>query len=638
MCVTGMSGDLENILRECLTIDVRRLGSILDSCEGIENDGTWHSAALQLLSPSIHHIGTVYTEMSVERFRARAMELSSWTGAEKDIQECFGWLKSEDPCGPVLAILRITTILEHSLGNVLFARGIQVPFLLKDILTAPQLHEAFGPELMTLLQVIVGPPQSLNLRNVVWHGFVRPEEVDGRYAYLLICIVLSLGEQMMQRGGVGGKGIQCRKRFSLERYVTLLDDFHDVEFIRDQFLSILESSSLVLPGRMAYWQTCIDLLNKGMYAECLTLALTQLECVLRVLYTNVNDCSHRLLTAEMSVLYTTMDEIFAKEMESGSPNALRAALGDSHFEMFLDIFSYLEGPRLRDKVSHGEVDLRTVSQGLVHHILHLTALTCSSERLMVADIQSDYEAVLRKVSKRYRAHFHPTQLLWKKVQEAINKLHCLGTNQATCEGIATSKEAGERDTCMRLLGEKWNVKLTGSWNSSLLADLDLLRMCVVKSAPATVFRPRKELTVVTLLRRICGETCITLDQLNDTLASRTENWNSRGLRSRQRENFKRLLESVPVLYNGISLTLWLTFCCISRVNDTELLEQSQLDKLLRILKAMVKFVENLHSQTSPSQNRWDESCKLCKDCTTSLLRHLNNDSTTLYASLSVHVS
>ncbi|KAL3175486.1 hypothetical protein MRX96_040236 [Rhipicephalus microplus] len=76
------------------------------------------------------------------------------------------------------------------------------------------------------------------------------------------------------------------------------------------------------------------------------------------------------------------------------------------------------------------------------------------------------------------------------------------------------------------------------------------------------------------------------------------------------------------------------FCCIVRVNDTELLDETQLDRLLRLLKAQMKFVENLHSQTSPTQNRWDESCKLCKDCVGMLLRHLNRDSTTLYSSMS----
>ncbi|XP_075727248.1 endoplasmic reticulum membrane-associated RNA degradation protein isoform X2 [Rhipicephalus microplus] len=572
--------------------------------------------------------------LSKEEFRDKAVRFSLWTDSEKEVQDCFAWLQCNDPCGPVLAVLRITAILERSLGNVLFEKGVKVPFLLKDILNAPQLHEAFGPELMTLLQVIVGPPQSLNLRNVTWHGFVRPEEVDSRYAYLLICIVFSIGEQILQRHSVDDVNKQRRKYFSLDKYASKLNDFRGVNFNPDEFLSILDSSSLVLPGRMTYWKACMELLSKSLYAQCLTLALPQLECMLRVLYTEVNDCSHRLLTAEMTKLYTTMDEVLAKEMESGSTNAVREALGDANFEMFLDIFSYLEGPRLRDKVSHGEVDLKTVSQNLVHHVLHLTALTCSTEQLSGGDMESGYAKALRKASQSYRAHFHPTQLLWKQIQKATTKLHHLGTYRQSSEAVNINWNADEIDTCMRLLGTKWNVQLPRRWSSSLLADMELLRLSVVNTVPKTVFRPRKELTVVTLLRRICDEICVTLDQLNRTLALRTKVFNMRVLRSRQRENFTRLLNSVPKLYDGISLTLWIMFCCIVRVNDTELLDETQLDKLLRLLKALMKFVENLHSQTSPTQNRWDESCKSCKDCVVMLLRHLNRDSTTLYSSMS----
>ncbi|KAL3175485.1 hypothetical protein MRX96_045278 [Rhipicephalus microplus] len=244
----------------------------------------------------------------------------------------------------------------------------------------------------------------------------------------------------------------------------------------------------------------------------------------------------------MTKLYTTMDEVLAKEMESGLTNAVREALGDANFEMFLDIFSYLEGPRLRDKVSHGEVDLKTVSQNLVHHVLHLTALTCSTEQLSGGDMESGYAKALRKASQSYRAHFHPTQLLWEKIQKATAKLHHLGTYRQSSEVVNINWNADEIDTCMRLLGTKWNVKLPRQWSSSLLADMELLRLSVVNTVPKTVFRPRKELTVVTLSRRICDEICITLDQLNRTLVSRTKFFNMRVLRSRQRENFMRLLD------------------------------------------------------------------------------------------------
>ncbi|XP_077493297.1 endoplasmic reticulum membrane-associated RNA degradation protein-like isoform X3 [Amblyomma americanum] len=603
---------------------------------GGDIDETWHCRALKRLSPAIHCIRNVFAELPVDSFQRKA-EFLRWTSAEADIQDCFQQLQSGDPCGPVLAVLRTTAILEHSLGNVLFGKNVQVPFLLKDILTADQLHEVFGPELMLLLQVIVGPPQSLNLRNIVWHGFVRPEEVDSRYAYLLICIILSLGEHINQHCNPEIHSQRQRKQFSLERHTAVLCDFDDLPFNEDRFLSALEGSSFVLPGRMQYWLTCVDLLKRASYAKCLMLALPQLECMLRVLYTKVNNCSHRLLTAEMVTFYTTLDEILAKEMEPGLQNAVRSTLGDPHFEMFLDIFSYLEGPRLRDKISHGEVNLETVTERLVHHIFHLAALTCSIELPGDAN-ENSYITVLRKVSNNYRAHFHPSQLLRRKTVQAVDKLRCLKRNLEACDDITTEANKDKLDACISLLGKRWDIELRGDWDSSLLADVEFLATSIADSVLSSVFRPRRELMVVTLLRQMCDEACITLDHLNAMLASRAQGLSSRGLRSRQRENYKRFLECVPVLYDGIALTLWIICCCLQRINDTDRLDQFQFGKLLRILKAVVKFAENLHSLTSPTQNRWLESCKLCRESIALVLQYLKNDSTTLFLSLKHPIS
>jgi len=32
-----------------------------------------------------------------------------------------------------------------------------------------------------VLRIVIGPPTSLNLRNIVWHGFPFPDEVPARY-------------------------------------------------------------------------------------------------------------------------------------------------------------------------------------------------------------------------------------------------------------------------------------------------------------------------------------------------------------------------------------------------------------------------------------------------------------------------
>ena len=85
------------------------------------------------------------------------------------------------------------------------------------------------------------------------------------------------------------------------------------------------------------------------------------ECQARLLFTLVNTCPDRSVTAESDTLYTTFDEILAKirpdpeDFDKEVENLFPVTLGDQHMEFLLDCLILPEGPRLRDKISHGEI-------------------------------------------------------------------------------------------------------------------------------------------------------------------------------------------------------------------------------------------------------------------------------------------
>lgn len=63
-------------------------------------------------------------------------------------------------------------------------------------------------------------------------------------------------------------------------------------------------------------------------------------------------------------------QILAPALPNGTHNQLRTKMGDQYIDMLLDILVHVEGPRLRDHLSHGELlDLDSISQSLCHHIL-----------------------------------------------------------------------------------------------------------------------------------------------------------------------------------------------------------------------------------------------------------------------------
>ena len=60
--------------------------------------------------------------------------------------------------------------------------------------------------------------------------------------------------------------------------------------------------------------------------------------------------------------------MLVKSLEDGSLNSLVEELGAPYMEMLLDLLIHPEGPRLRDRISHGEVSV--VYDIMLYYILH----------------------------------------------------------------------------------------------------------------------------------------------------------------------------------------------------------------------------------------------------------------------------
>ena len=51
-----------------------------------------------------------------------------------------------------------------------------------------ELLSVLGSPCLLLLRLLLGSPNSLNLRNLVWHGFLSPEELSPVFASCLLLI------------------------------------------------------------------------------------------------------------------------------------------------------------------------------------------------------------------------------------------------------------------------------------------------------------------------------------------------------------------------------------------------------------------------------------------------------------------
>lgn len=135
--------------------------------------------AVRRLHPVSHAIHQEFISLSQHEFEQRYKASLQWTGYDTRFLDCFLLLKSSNTADHNLCLLLLTSSLEHALGNVYlsFSCTSQCPSLLKDLLATQELKEVFGDTVVSLLHILIGPPSSLNLRNVLWHGFAAPAEV-----------------------------------------------------------------------------------------------------------------------------------------------------------------------------------------------------------------------------------------------------------------------------------------------------------------------------------------------------------------------------------------------------------------------------------------------------------------------------
>lgn len=108
-------------------------------------------------------------------------------------------------------------------------------------------------------------------------------------------------------------------------------------------------------------------------------------------------------------------------MQDGSENLLRQEIGDGHLEMLLDVLVHPEGPRIRDHISHGEVDLCEISQESANHILCIciafAGLYIYPDKCCDDNNPFPVTGRICETAKNYKSIFHPISLLTKTLRE-----------------------------------------------------------------------------------------------------------------------------------------------------------------------------------------------------------------------------
>ncbi|XP_032506899.1 endoplasmic reticulum membrane-associated RNA degradation protein isoform X10 [Phocoena sinus] len=591
-----------------------------ESAQGLDYGGS-----VRLLGPVCQAVHLHLSSLTKGQFETRYSSGFQWTGVPELFPEMFDALGSLQSLAISLSLMKLTSCLERALADVYLLIGKECPFLLRDLIASEELSQVFGQSVMDVLKVFVGSPCGLNLRNVLWHGFVAPEEIPPKYCSMMILLTAGLGQLL--------KGYLQQTKFTLAHrpFITLtsLEDlivFPDVTY---EVLSVLEEvmkkSTFILKIMLPYWEVALLNFKSHRFADCAILLLVQLETGLRKVFATVNKCPKRLLTAESTALYTTFDEILAKHLNDGKINQLPLFLGEPAMEFLWDFLNHQEGPRLRDRLSHGEISLPEFPKEAANQLLAFSfvlLLRFIDEDLLSVFKEKAAVRALVSVAEAYGARCHPVSQLKKQVlncERSIGVWPLLPLPEGSEREAQRSEGNSEINACHSLITEIV-AELCHHVPETHRVPHDsehlppekwpqLLReLCSIPVR--TLFCPRAVLEVLAVLRKIgahCHRVC---DQVAACAELRRRQWEDRSLRSRQRRNYLRLVHSIKLLSPVLYLILLLIALELVNIHVVLGKNTSEYQQYLRFLKSVLQYTENLAAYTSQDKNKWDEAVNL----------------------------
>ena len=435
----------------------------------------------------------------------------------------------------------------------------------------------------------MGSPLTFNIRNIVWHGFLFPGEISLSFVSVIFLVLSSVGVKL-QRNGLP---VRKRKLVSLSRF-RIIEENHPVEIISQQDFELQAKNSIL------FYQKNVPVVGRLFdYIECerynmaCLLLLPLLESSLRKLFVIENNCPERSLTAESETFYTTFTEILDQYLPDGNINKTIAVLGDNLVMLLFDILLLPDGPRIRDKLGHGEVltsltDPRDIinkeMEVIAKHLLAILTII-----LQTKPHNANEPSQISRCYENYQSLFHPSTFLLKSLivnTSELEEFHCLVQNLPTSQGESS---ICSENVFSRIFNLLTNIKL------------------------ATLYRPRQEYEIINILTKISQSVSLIIKRSLQNVTEKTELQQGKVLRSRQRITFEKMVSTLPKLVKSLILLLNILQENLSLLETISSLEPDEFTLWKKKSKTCLKICENLSSNVSTQKNKWGEVDSLVTD-------------------------
>lgn len=351
----------------------------------------------------------------------------------------------------------------------------------------------------------MGSPNSINLRNIVWHGFPRIVDIPNYYADVLLLTIHSLGSMIKAKNFK----IRCRQQIvDFGNYFPEFSNFFAIGiFESDRYQDdVLKTYSELGNDFLTIWSQLFRFYEEKDYVRFFILILPQIELILRLYFGEINNYD---VTAKLDEYYITLDTIF--EGVVPTPEKRENKLLDFElipfegcFKLIYDIFIAPSGCRLRDKISHGEVNLEAA---------------CNNSQLCSVLMQLFLNLLLPeqvKTLENYESQLHLNCQTKKKILKSYSELNVF-----------------IKIDCVKL--EK-----PPKFNMFLNYNVLIFR------------RPKKEVVFVSLIKKISQYIWQTIANYRTSLGQRLALLSSYQLHSKRRRTLENILCTLPQIFNDLT--------------------------------------------------------------------------------------
>jgi hypothetical protein len=308
---------------------------------------------------------------------------------------------------------------------------------LNEFLMMPELAQIIGKDELFMIRAFIGPLNSLNLRNVTLHGFLTEKEFHPAYTSFLLLIMTSISDKLSHLLKEPSDYLNYRLKshpepenqldvYKMERQVVTPQQ---VEMDKDGILELFSRSTFIIPQFIpSHWKPALEEYIHGRYYHFLMYIFPAIEHSIRRIFVSVNDCAHRLLTAERNSLYTTLDILLSTIPSQYLPdgqNRIFDVFDGPCINSIFDMLIWPDSPRVRDLLSHGSILPHLITKDVADRMLILLISLCvrfdvknNTSLEYQTSLPVSVQESVNYLYNEYHALFHPKNMAQKSLTHA----------------------------------------------------------------------------------------------------------------------------------------------------------------------------------------------------------------------------